>query len=136
MAFNKNEESKEFKYFVENSEVFDEKGNIYLTLDWSACYKSKDEVSEGDLKYSIVKHKINPDGTERILKILSCLTDNGQHELSNILLEQGCGDTKRGLISLAKRNDCPKEVSAAVYASYKNENPQNTEYVDLRKIIG
>ena len=71
-------------------------------------------------KLDIRKWAIQDDGTERSLRGIT-LTDDGGHELTNVLVEQGYGDTKRIIKALINRDE---------YEDVMQHLDDDDEYID------
>jgi hypothetical protein len=114
--------AKEFKYEFVDRDTFDflidEKQNTYISLR---------KVKWGDSaepRVDLRKYITTANG-ERMSKGVSFMTDEGPHELANVLVEQGYGDTRRILDALATRNNL-KVVTKEV---------DDEEYFDIESII-
>lgn len=130
MAFSKN---SEFKYsFRGVNRVVDEKNNQFIRLAQIAWAGEDEEVDPSKIKLDIRKYTTDADGNERMLKGCSFLTEDGPHELTHALVEEGFGKTEKILDAIKNRSDFPE----AVRACYGDKVPDDIdETFDLRTII-
>ena len=130
MAFSKN---SEFKYsFRGVNRVVDEKNNQFIRLAQIAWVGADEEVDPSKIKLDIRKYTTDADGNERMLKGCSFLTEDGPHELTHALVEEGFGKTEKILGAIKNRSD----FSEAVRACYGDKVPDDIdETFDLRTII-
>lgn len=130
MAFSKN---SEFKYsFRGVNRVVDEKNNQFIRLAQIAWAGEDEEVDPSKIKLDIRKYTTDADGNERMLKGCSFLTEDGPHELTHALVEEGFGKTEKILGTIKNRSDFPE----AVRACYGDKVPDDIdETFDLRTII-
>ena len=130
MAFSKN---SEFKYsFRGVNRVVDEKNNQFIRLAQIAWAGADEEVDPSKIKLDIRKYTTDADGNERMLKGCSFLTEDGPHELTHALVEEGFGKTEKILSAIKNRSDFPE----AVRACYGDKVPDDIdETFDLRTII-
>lgn len=90
-----------FEYEIHDDfdHVFDEKGNTFLALrkiTWGG---------KGEPKLDLRKWYINSNGEETVGKGVSFITEEGPHELTKILVEQGFGHTNEVLQGIYHRED-------------------------------
>lgn len=90
-----------FEYEIEEGfdHVFDEKGNTFLALrkiQWGG---------KGDFKLDLRKWYINSNGEETVGKGVSFLTEEGPHELTKVLVDNGFGHTGEILQGIYHRED-------------------------------
>lgn len=131
MAFSKN--GGEFKYsFRGINRVVEEKGNQFIRFAQIAWAGDDEEVDPSKIKYDLRKYTTDSDGNERMLKGVSFLTDNGPHELTHILVEEGFGNTTKILDTIKQRNDFVDAVKESYGEKAKDVN-DNT--FDLRDIL-
>lgn len=130
MAFSKN---SEFKYsFRGVNRVVDEKNNQFIRLAQIAWVGADEEVDPSKIKLDIRKYTTDADGNERMLKGCSFLTEDGPHELTHALVEEGFGKTEKILGAIKNRSDFPE----AVRTCYGDKVPDDIdETFDLRTII-
>ena len=130
MAFSKN---SEFKYsFRGVNRVVDEKNNQFIRLAQIAWAGEDEEVDPSKIKLDIRKYTTDADGNERMLKGCSFLTEDGPHELTHALVEEGFGKTEKILGAIKNRSDFPE----AVRDCYGDKVPDDIdETFDLRTII-
>lgn len=131
MAFSKN--GGEFKYsFRGINRVVEEKGNQFIRFAQIAWAGDDEEVDPSKIKYDLRKYTTDSDGNERMLKGVSFLTDNGPHELTHILVEEGFGNTTKILDTIKQRNDFVDAVKES-YGEKAKDVSDNT--FDLRDIL-
>lgn len=99
--------NKNFDYEIidDFDKVFDEKGNSFLALrkiDWGG---------RGTPKLELRKWFNNAQGEETIGKGFSFLTEEGPHELTKVLLENGFGHTDEVIESIKDRDDFMSSLS-------------------------
>lgn len=124
MAFSKN---TEFKYnIVGKSRIIEERGNQFIRFSKIAYGSTKPE----EAKYDLRKWIVQPNGTEQMYKGVTFLSDNGPHELVNILVEEGFGNTSKILTSLKMRKDFKDAVNSI------NGTSDSDNGIDLKDIIG
>jgi len=130
MAFSKN---GEFKYsFRGINRIVEEKNNSFIRFAQIAWAGEDEEVEPSKIKYDIRKYFTDADGNEKLGKGVTFLTDDGPHELANILVEEGFGKTDKILDNLKKRDDFGEAVKS-VYGDAVDEDDDGT--FDLRDII-
>ena len=95
-----------FKHYIFGEDaVFDEKGNQFLALrkvQWDTKDNGKDESKA---KLELRKWVVNKDMEEVPNKGFAFLTEDGPHNLAELLVDRKFGDTKKLLESLAGRDD-------------------------------
>lgn len=79
--------------------IFDEKGNTFLALRKIAWSEGSQE------KLDIRKYYNSADGKETVGKGVSFITDDGPHELTKILVENGYGYTDEIIEGIKNRKD-------------------------------
>ena len=127
MAF---DPDKKFEYHVSKDRVFDEKGSTFLSLRDVAWGCSQDqEPEEGKTRTELRRWHIR-DGKEMPDKGFSFLTEEGPHELTKVLLEEGYGHTKDVLNAIRTRDDFKESVTTL----YEDE-PVEGDYFDPRKVL-
>ena len=130
MAFKKN---ADFAYSIRGiNRVIDEKNNQFIRLAEIAWAPADEEVPPEKIKLDIRKYTTDSDGNERMLKGCSFLTEDGPHELTHALVEEGYGKTEKILSAIKNRSDFPD----AVKTCYGDKVPDDVdETFDLRSII-
>ena len=89
-----------FEYKVGNIDrTFDEKGNTFLALRKIAWGEGKPE------KLDIRKWYMSSDGEETVGKGVGFLTEEGPHELTRALVEEGYGHTEDVINGIKNRDD-------------------------------
>lgn len=131
MAFKKN--PGEFKYsFRGINRIVEERGNQFIRFAQIAWKGEDEECEPNEIKYDLRKYTTDSDGNERMLKGVSFLSEEGPHELTHILVEEGFGNTEK-IIDILKTRD---DFKSAVESSYgDNIDPNEDGTFDLRDII-
>lgn len=119
-----------FEYTVnpELDRIVEEKGNTYISfrkITWGP------EIDEEKEKLDIRKYYTNADGEEVVGKGVSFLTDEGPHELTKILLEEGYGHSDDIAEAIKNRDDYNDIVKAITNNDNKSEG-----YFDPNTFIG
>ena len=119
-----------FEYTVnpELDRIVEEKGNTYISfrkITWGP------EIDEEKEKLDIRKYYTNADGEEVVGKGVSFLTDEGPHELTKILLEEGYGHSDDIAEAIKNRDDYNDIVEAITNNDNKSEG-----YFDPNRFIG
>ena len=130
MAFRNN---AEFKYSIRGiNRIIDEKNNQFIRLAEIAWAGADEEVDPSKIKLHIRKYTTDADGNERMLKGCSFLTEDGPHELTHALVEEGFGNTEKILTAIKQRSDFPDAVKSC-YGEKAADATDDT--FDLRNII-
>lgn len=130
MAFRNN---AEFKYSIRGiNRIIDEKNNQFIRLAEIAWAGADEEVDPSKIKLDIRKYTTDADGNERMLKGCSFLTEDGPHELTHALVEEGFGNTEKILTAIKQRSDFPDAVKSC-YGEKAADAADDT--FDLRNII-
>lgn len=130
MAFSKN---GEFKYsFRGVNRVVEEKGNQFIRFAQIAWAGEDEEVEPSKIKYDLRRYFTDADGVEKMGKGVTFLSDNGPTELTNILVEEGFGNTSKILDSIKTRDDFADAVRES-YGDKAQESDDGT--FDLRDIL-
>ena len=130
MAFRNN---AEFKYSIRGiNRIIDEKNNQFIRLAEIAWAGADEEVDPSKIKLDIRKYNKYEDGNERMLKGCSFLTEDGPHELTHALVEEGFGNTEKILTAIKQRSDFPDAVKSC-YGEKAADATDDT--FDLRNII-
>ncbi len=127
-------EKKDILYFLHDDidEIFDERGNTFLSMRKVQWAKSGAEADPEKGKIELRKWMITPEG-EVPNKGFSFLTEEGPHELVHMLVRNNYGNTKEILKSLATRDDF-KESVTSMYE--EDESSGSTgEYFDARSVL-
>lgn len=95
--------------------TFDEKGNTFLALRKLSWGEGKPE------KIELRKWYNSADGTETPNKGFTFLTEEGPHELTKVLVEQGFGYTDDILNGLKDREDFKSSLSKVLSGQELNE---------------
>lgn len=110
-------------------EIFDEKGNVFLAMRKIQWCKQGVEPDPDKGKLELRKWHMKPEG-ETPSKGFSFLTEEGPHELVNVLISSGYGHTKDILLKLKEREDFEESVK-----SIYDEVDTNDEYFDPRETL-
>lgn len=94
-----NKEKSDINLRIDQDFVIDEKGNQMIALRKLAW------TDGADTRWDIRKWIINPDGSEIAMKGTGFLTEEGPHNLTKVLCEQGFGRTREILESIKDRDD-------------------------------
>lgn len=118
--------------FGELDGIFDEKGKVFCSMRKVQWVKEGQEPDEEKAKLELRKYTIGPEG-EIPGKGLTFLTENGPHELTNVLIDEGFGDTREILRKLKKRDD----FREAVETLFENAPADDSdgEYFDMRSVL-
>lgn len=129
-----NEQHEALKYKVCGTDhVIDEKGSVFLALRRIQWGISQDEQEDpAKVKLDIRKYYSKPDGSERLSKGVSFLTEDGPSELVHVLLEEGYGDTQKCLEVLKDRDNFKEAVT---FAFDMEEKGDNSEFFDPRQLL-
>lgn len=115
------------------NEIFDEAGNRFLALRKVQWLKSADETPDPEKgKLELRKWIINKDGEEQANKGFSFLTEEGPHELTKVMVNNGFGHTKDILGGIKKRDDFEEAVNT-LYD--KEEDSDDSEFFDMRAAL-
>ena len=123
-------ENSGFKYNVLSDRVFDEKGSTFLAMRRVAWGVKGAEPDNEKAKLELRKWN-NRDGKEMPNKGFSFLTEDGPHELTKALLEEGFGNTKDVLGIIRGREDFEESVNSL----YDDGGDASGEYFDPRSIL-
>ena len=110
-------------------EIFDEKGNTFLAMRKIQWCKPDAEPDPDKAKLELRKWHMRSEG-ETPGKGLSFLTEEGPHELVDVLLYNGYGHTK-DILEILKDRDDFKESVKSIYGSDKDDD----EYFDPREAL-
>ena len=130
MATNAFDQNKKFEYHVEEDHVFDEKGSTFLAMRkiaWGVA--QNEEVDPEKLHWELRKWRMI-DGEEMANKGFGFLTEEGPHELTKTLLEQGFGHTKDVLNAIKDRDDFREAVE-----NMSVDSDTSGEYFDPRSML-
>lgn len=121
----------EFTYKLEEGfdHVFDEKANTFLALR-KIYWNNKEEP-----KLDIRKWYTSSDGTEKMGKGVSFLTDEGPHELTRVLLVNGYGNTEQVLESIKDRDDFKTSLVKVLGDDSDIVDDIDTGYYDPKEVL-
>lgn len=129
-AYNNDLKYKVFKDYG----VVDEKGSMYISarnIAWYNASTSKEEPDESKARFEIRKWKVTEDGKDLAQKGVTFLTEDGPHELTHTLVNNGFGKTKDILLSLKTRDD----FKDAVEHMYDGDDIDSSEFFDARTTL-
>lgn len=122
--------------------IIQEKGNTYVSLRkvrWS---------ENSDVKLDLRKYVTNTDGSEKMMKGCS-FDEEGAHELTHVLTEEGYGDTRVILNNIKDRDDFKismvrslsdddKDLVQNIFPDLKLPEPDeiDEEFYDIRSELG
>ena len=132
MAFAKTEFGQiKHKIFAGEDDIFDEKGSTFCALRKVAWWNPDkgEEPTEEDAKWEVRRWKANDDGTDTANKGMTLLTEEGPHNLAEMLVNKGFGATKKLLGSLKKRDNFKDSVEHM----YDEEEINSDEFFDARE---
>lgn len=121
-----------FEYNIDNDFDFtiDEKGNSFIALrkvQWGG---------KGEYKLDIRKWYSSSEGEDVVGKGVSFLTEEGPHELTKVLVDNGFGNTNEILHGLSKREDFNKCIEALNNGEdILNINIDDEDYYDPSEIL-
>lgn len=115
--------NKDFDFIIE------ERGNSSINLRKVSWGEGSPE------KIDIRKWLYLDDGTERASKGVT-LTDEGTDELTNVLVDQGYGDTKKIAKSLAKRDDFDQSYLTMEDNDEEDLDDGSDDYYDPKELLG
>lgn len=128
MAFDPNKKIKPV-LFDNLDAVFDERGSAFLSIrrvQWCEEGATPDREKS---KLEIRKWRVTNEGEERADKGVAFLTEEGPHELTKVLINQGFGHTKDILLELKKRDDFKESVD---HMFDNEEESTEGEFFDMR----
>ena len=130
--FNKDVVIKPYIFLDETNEIIEEKNNQYTALRRVQWIKEDDEPDKSKSKLEIRRWIVEKDGTEKANKGVVFMTEEGPHQLAEILVNNNYGKTKELTKSLIKRNDF--EESLNTLFSEDNELSDGN-YFDMRDML-
>lgn len=124
--------SKEISYTIHDGfdHIIEESGNVFIALrklSWG---------DRSDCKLDLRKWYSNASGEETVGKGVSFMTEEGPHELTRVLLEEGYGHTAEVLDAIKDREDfgtALRSLDDGVLLTPDDENA--TEYYDPKELI-
>jgi hypothetical protein len=122
---------KKFDYHVYSDRVFDEKGSTFLAMRRVAWGVSQEQEADPEKIRLELRKWNNRDGKEMANKGFSFLTEEGPHELTKALLEEGFGDTKEVIDIIRQREDFEESVNSL----YDDKSDASGEYFDPRSVL-
>ena len=79
----------DIQFTQEFNRVVEERGNQFIRFAQIAWKGEDEECEPNEIKYDLRKYTTDSDGNERMLKGVSFLSEEGPHELTHILVEEG-----------------------------------------------
>lgn len=127
----------EFKYEIDPNFdfVLEEKANTYMSLRKIKWGES------ADFKLDLRKYQTTESGDERMLKGCTFISNEGAHELTKVLLEQGYGYTEDIVDAIATHR--PKVLTSLINKTNDTDGSSieitdkndSREFFDLRDIV-
>lgn len=111
--------------------IFDERGSTFAALRLVQWCSEDDTPNREKAKYELRKWRVDASGEERADKGLTFLTEEGPHELVNVLLKNNFGKTKEVLKVLKDREDFKESVEHL----YEGEDVGDGEFFDMRTAL-
>jgi hypothetical protein len=110
--------------------IFDEKANTMLAL-------RKVQWGEGTPKLDLRKWYTGKEGQEVVGKGFTFLTEEGPHELTNILTKNGFGDTRTILDNIKNRDDFSKSLNIIMGkdSEFYTESEEEEEFYDPKNML-
>lgn len=96
--------------------------------------------NDNNIKIDIRKWGVNEDGTERMGKGLSFLTEDGPHSLVEVMAKEGYGNTKTILNNVKDRPDFKPALNAVIgkgddlYDNSIEEEDEDTSFYDPKQM--
>lgn len=122
---------KDYSYTVGDiDEVVDERGNAVIMMRKLAWGSGKE-------KLEIRKWFVDVD-SEKASKGVTFLTDDGPHNLTKSLIDNGYGDTEQCIESLQKRDDFMSALSHVIgpkKVKKIKEVPSDTKFYDPKELV-
>ena len=112
------------------TQIFDEKGNVFLAMRKVQWCKPEVDPDPDKAKLELRKWHMHSDG-ETPSKGFAFLTDEGPHELANVLISKGYGHTRDILLKLKERDDFENVVKDI----YNEVDHNDSEYFDPREAL-
>ena len=130
--FNKDVVITPFIFQDEINEVIEEKNNQFTAIRKVQWVKEGDEPDKDKGKLEIRRWIMEKDGTEKANKGVVFMTDEGPHQLAEILVDNNYGRTKELTKSILSRPDAKESISNL----YSDEGDSNDgEYFDMRDML-
>lgn len=131
-------EQKDIQYTIADGydHIIEEKGNQTVRLR-KLYYNGNDS----NIKLDIRKWGVNEDGTERMGKGLSFLTDDGPHSLIEVMAREGYGNTKTILNNIKDREDFRSSLNVVLgkedelYDTTITDVEEETSFYDPKCIL-
>lgn len=131
MAFDKSVSVRPIIFGVTDN-TFDERGSTFLALRKVQWCRDDEDPDEAKSKLELRKWMIDKDGKEIPNKGFSFLTEEGPHELAQLMVREGYGNTKALLSELVKRDDFKESVE-----NFNKDEDTGSEdnYFDMRELL-
>jgi hypothetical protein len=130
--FNKDVIIKPFIFLDETNEVIEEKGNQFTALRKVQWLKEGEDPDKSKGKLEIRRWIVEKDGTEKANKGVVFMTEEGPHQLAQILVNSNYGKTKELMKSIIKRDDFKDSINN-LYDDDKNDS--DGDYFDMRDML-
>lgn len=131
MAFDKSVSVRPIIFGVTDN-TFDERGSTFLALRKVQWCRDDEDPDEAKSKLELRKWMIDKDDKEIPNKGFSFLTEEGPHELAQLMVREGYGNTKALLSELVKREDFKESVE-----NFNKDEDTGDEdnYFDMRELL-
>lgn len=117
-------------HFPGLDEIIDEQGSKYIAIRKTQWIADGEEPDESKAKIEIRRWTVTED--KEFGKGFAFLTEKGPHELTNVLVKKGFGDTKEILSSIRKRDD----FREAVENLNNNDDEESDDgFFDMRSLL-
>lgn len=105
--------------------IIEEQSNSFVAL------RKLKWTEDGTARYDLRRYRIDADGNEVVGKGLGFTTEEGPHELANVLVEEGFGDTTKIIRSIMTRGDFSEAMEKAANPDSSDEE----EGINLEDVI-
>lgn len=130
--FNKDTVIQPFIFTDEINEVIEEKGNQFTAIRKVQWVKEGEEPDKTRGKLEIRRWIVEKDGTEKANKGVVFMTDEGPHQLAQILVDNEYGKTKELMKSIIRREDFKDSVTNL----FEDDNDSSDgNYFDMRDML-
>ncbi len=132
--FNKSDDRpiQPFVFLDKTNEIIEEKGNQFTALRTIQWIKEGDTPDPTKAKLELRRWIIDKDGTERANKGVVFMTEEGPHQLVEIMTENNYGRTKEIMKALVKRADFKDSV---INLNKEDVDDSDGEYFDMRDML-
>ena len=124
---------KPFIFVDKINEVIEEKGNQFTALRTVQWIKEGDEPDPNKGKLELRRWMIDKDGSEKANKGVVFMTEEGPHQLVEIMVDNNYGNTKNIMKSIIKRQDFKESVINL--NKDESEESSDGDYFDMRDML-